>query len=37
MNLQQIIEQYITFQQSLGTAFLTDAAHPAGIRPQPRR
>jgi integrase/recombinase XerD len=25
MNLQQIIEQYITFQQSLGTAFLTDA------------
>lgn len=25
MNLQQIIEQYIMFQQSLGTAFLTDA------------
>lgn len=25
MNLQRIIEQYITFQQSLGTAFVTDA------------
>jgi len=25
MTLQQIIEQYITFQQSLGTAFLTDS------------
>jgi hypothetical protein len=25
MTLQQIIEQYITFQQSLGTAFLTEA------------
>jgi site-specific recombinase XerD len=25
MTLHQIIEQYITFQQSLGTAFLTDA------------
>jgi site-specific recombinase XerD len=25
MNLQRLIEQYIAFQQSLGTAFLTDA------------
>jgi integrase/recombinase XerD len=25
MNLQHLIEQYIAFQQSLGTAFLTDA------------
>ena len=35
MNLQRLIEQYISFQQSLGSSFTTECRHSPGFRPCP--
>ena len=37
MNLQRLIEQYLSFQQSLGISTTTSATHSPGFRACPRR